>query len=45
MLFYELDAHSGKVTVCLRIDDSPAPRGYISAFFGRPTRKSVFLHP
>ena len=38
----ELDAHSKKVMeknawavaeeVCLRIDDSPAPRGYVSAF-------------
>ncbi|KAL9957986.1 hypothetical protein ACROYT_G034946 [Oculina patagonica] len=48
----ELDAHSKKVMeknawavaeeVCLRIDDSPAPRGYDS-FFDRPTRKSLFL--
>ena len=38
----KLDAHSSKVTEknawvvaeeeCLRIDDSPLPRGYISAF-------------
>ena len=49
----ELDAHSSKVMeknawavaeeVCLRIDDSPAPRGYISAFLvNRPENQFFY---